>query len=234
MLLRSLYVKEDFREKGVAKALLRFTIKKHKAKRVYAAVQDDKVDFYIKQGFEEIKTFPKDFSNSLKEVASRGSVNLLAFNPGKNKDESFNTKPNLIVIDGGKGQLNKALEAMAHYGLEIPMIGLAKREEDVYMPGQSLPLLLPKDSPEIRLLQRVRDEAHRFAITHQRSKRKAHITQSALDDLPGLGVKNKMKLLRHFGSVAHLLSSNDEEIEKVVGPKLTQVIREHLNAPKNS
>lgn len=234
MVLRSLYVAEDFRRQGVARALIKFTSKKHKIKRTYAAVQNELLDFYIKLGFEPIKSFPKDFSEALKSAKGRAGTNLIAYSPGKTHDPSFSTKPSLIVIDGGKGQLNKALKAREHYGLSIPMIGLAKREEDVFLPGQPLPVLLPKDSGGLKLLQQLRNEAHRFAITFQRSKRKKHLTQSALDDVPGLGPKNKMKLLRFFGSVEQIKKAEDSAIEKIVGSKLTQAIRASLDEPQTS
>lgn len=223
--LCALYVSEAFRKQGVARALLQFAIKKHKAKRVYVAAPEEKEKFYEKLGFEPIKIFPHEFSEALTASEERGPVALLALNPGKEVDDSFRSKPDLIVIDGGKGQLGKALEARDHFGLSIPMIGLAKREEDVYLPGKSLPLLLPKESPGLQLLQRLRDEAHRFAISFQRQKRKSHVTASALDEVPGLGPKNKMKLLRHFGSVEQIKKASDEEIDKVVGAKLREGVR---------
>lgn len=226
MAMRSLYVSEEFRRKGVARALLKFTSKKHKAKRIYAAINCEMKEFYTHLGFEEIKTFPKEFDEALKAAKERGEVILIAYSPGKLHDPSFSSKPNLIVIDGGKGQLNKALEARDHYGLDIPMIGLAKREEDVFLPGQSLPVLLPKDSGGLKLLQQLRNEAHRFAITFQRSKRKKHLTQSALDDIPGLGPKNKMKLLRFFGSVEQIKKADENTIRKVIGAKLAQDVCE--------
>mgnify|MGYP003873523979 CR=1 FL=1 len=232
--LQALYVKEEHRNKGLAKAMFQFTIKKYKAKRVYVAAPLEKEKFYEHLGFESIKSFPNDFEEITKAAKERGDFSILALSPGKQSDDSFKSKPNLIVIDGGKGQLNKAIEARNHYGLDIPMIGLAKREEDVYLEGQSLPLLLPADSASIRILKQLRDEAHRFAISFQRKKRKAHLTQSALDDVPGMGSKNKMKLLRHFGSVAQIQKASDEAIEKIVGLSLTQAIRESIPREANS
>ena len=111
--------------------------------------------------------------------------------------------PDLILIDGGKGQLGMAVEALREVGRpDQAVVGLAKRLEEVFIPGQSEPLLIAKTSASLKLLQQVRDEAHRFAITFQRSKRKKHIEDSWLNQVPGIGEKTKMKLLRAFGSPA--------------------------------
>src|SRR5690606_22957514 len=104
--------------------------------------------------------------------------------------------PDLILIDGGKGQLGMAMEVLQEAGRsDQPIIGLAKRLEEVFFPGRSEALLIPKTSPSLQLLQQVRDEAHRFAITFQRSKRKKYLQASWLDEVPGIGQKTKMKLL---------------------------------------
>ena len=163
-LLKSLYISPKVRAQGLGSGLLRYAIQKLKAKRVYVSCIEKMRDFYLRFGFEEVKQFPEEFLNDLKEV-------LFAYNPSKTYDASFQSKPDLIVIDGGKGQLGAALKSRDFYGLEIPMIGLAKREEDVFVPGKSFPLLIPKDSPALYLLQRIRNEAHRFAITFQKDTR---------------------------------------------------------------
>jgi excinuclease ABC subunit C len=133
-------------------------------------------------------------------------------------DPSFAALPNVVVIDGGKGQLAagvRALEGFRERGVTI--ISLAKRIEEVFLPGVAQPLVLAHDTPELQLLQRVRDEAHRFAITHHRVRRDRAMTSSVLDELPGVGPARKRALLAHFGSPDAILSASREELESVPG-----------------
>jgi excinuclease ABC subunit C len=136
----------------------------------------------------------------------------------KDYDPSFAALPNVIVIDGGKGQLAagmRALEPFRERGVTI--ISLAKRIEEVFLPGRAEPLVLAHDTPELQLLQRVRDEAHRFAVTHHRIRRDRAMTASVLDDLPGVGPARKRALLAHFGSPDAILTASREELESVPG-----------------
>jgi len=125
--------------------------------------------------------------------------------------------PDLVVIDGGKGQLNAAMEIMAELELEIPTIGLAKQYEEVFLPGRSDPIVLPRDSAGLFLLQRVRDEAHRFAITYHRASRGRGALRSSLDEIPGVGPKRKRALLQRFGSVDAIRQASVEDIGAVPG-----------------
>jgi excinuclease ABC subunit C len=136
----------------------------------------------------------------------------------KEYDPSFAALPNLIVIDGGKGQLAAGLRALQGFrDRGVPVISLAKRIEEVFMPGRSESLVLPHDTPELQLLQRLRDEAHRFAITHHRQRRDRAMTASILDGLPGVGPARKRSLLKHFGSPDAVLEASREELEAVPG-----------------
>jgi excinuclease ABC subunit C len=133
-------------------------------------------------------------------------------------DRSFATLPNLLVIDGGKGQLGAALDAMRSFDLpRVAVVSLAKREEEVYLPGRGQPVLLPRDSPGLQLLQQVRDEAHRFALRGHRTRRAAGQTASLLDTLPGVGNVRRRALVAHFGDVARLLEASRSELEAVPG-----------------
>ena len=136
----------------------------------------------------------------------------------KDFDPSFAALPNVVVIDGGKGQLSaglRALQAFRERGVYV--ISLAKRIEEVFTPGSTEPLRLPHDTVELQLLQRVRDEAHRFAITHHRIRRDRAMTASILDELPGVGPARKRALLNHFGSPDAILAASREELEAVPG-----------------
>ena len=148
------------------------------------------------------------------------------------RDASFSSLPSLVMIDGGKGQLTagmKALQPFVERGVTV--ISLAKREEEVYVPGRSAPLDLPRDSEANKLLQRVRDEAHRFAIEHHRGRRDRAMTVSVLDELKGIGPARKRALLRHFGSPERFLAATREELESVPGlpGKVGREIHEQLN-----
>jgi excinuclease ABC subunit C len=136
----------------------------------------------------------------------------------KDYDPSFAALPNLVVIDGGKGQLSaglRALQAFRERGVVV--ISLAKRIEEVFTPGATEPLRMAHDTVELQLLQRVRDEAHRFAITHHRIRRDRAMTASILDELPGVGPARKRALLNHFGSPDAILAASREELEAVPG-----------------
>jgi excinuclease ABC subunit C len=136
----------------------------------------------------------------------------------KDYDPSFAALPNVVVIDGGKGQLAAGLRALQGFrDRGVVVISLAKRIEEVFIPGRETPLLLAHDTPELQLLQRVRDEAHRFAITHHRLRRDRAMTASVLDDLPGVGPARKRALLAHFGSPDAILAASREELAGVPG-----------------
>ena len=136
----------------------------------------------------------------------------------KDYDPSFAALPNLVVIDGGKGQLAAGLRALQVFrDRGVMVISLAKRIEEVFIPGRAGPLVLAHDTPELQLLQRIRDEAHRFAITHHRIRRDKAMTASVLDELPGVGPARKRALLAHFGSPSAILAASREELEAVPG-----------------
>jgi excinuclease ABC subunit C len=178
---------------------------------------------------------PDDFS-SIEEVLGRRVAQLLEQadrSPHDTaRDESFASVPDLVVIDGGKGQLSAGLRALGpliERGSTV--ISLAKRLEEVFVPGRSEPLEIPADSDASQLLQRVRDEAHRFAIDHHRRRRGKAMTASLLDELPGVGPARKRRLLEHFGSPDRLVAASREELEAVPGipGKLAREIHRQLN-----
>ncbi|MEU2037550.1 excinuclease ABC subunit UvrC [Nocardia niwae] len=138
--------------------------------------------------------------------------------PRTGRPRKFSYPPNLFVVDGGAPQVAAAAEVLDELGItDVAVIGLAKRLEEVWVPGESDPVILPRTSEALYLLQRVRDEAHRFAITFHRSKRSRRMTASALDSVPGLGTARRTALVTHFGSVAKLKQATVEEITEVPG-----------------
>ena len=157
-----------------------------------------------------------DFA-SMAEVVSRRFARLRTGVEAE-YDEGFATAPNLVVIDGGKGQLSAALAAMQAYELpRVAVISLAKRVEEVFVPGRSDPILLDPHSAGLQLLQRVRDEAHRFALTFHRQRRSARARESLFDTLEGVGPVRRRALLQHFGSTEGVLAASQEQLEGVPG-----------------
>jgi excinuclease ABC subunit C len=136
--------------------------------------------------------------------------------------------PDLILIDGGRGQLNAAREVLFEYNVYIPAVGLAKREELLVTVEHPEPIGLPRDSHALRLLQRVRDEAHRFANAYHQKLRERRIVFSVLDEIAGIGEKRKRDLIRHFGSVRQVRQASVEQIAEVVGPKTAQKVADYL------
>jgi excinuclease ABC subunit C len=178
---------------------------------------------------------PDDFA-AMNEVLSRRVARYLEqadLSPhDPNRNESFATLPDLILIDGGKGQLSagmKALQPLVERGVTV--ISLAKRIEEIFVPGRSTPVMLDERSAGLRLLQRVRDEAHRFAITFHRTRRDKSMTASVLDGVKGVGPARKQALLKHFGSPDRLVAATREELEAVPGVpgKLAREIHHQLN-----
>jgi excinuclease ABC subunit C len=136
--------------------------------------------------------------------------------------------PDLIVIDGGKGQLSAAREVLFEYNVTVPAIALAKKQELIVTPDSVDPIALPQDSHALRLLQRVRDEAHRFANAYHQKLRERRVVYSVLEDIKGIGDKRKRDLIRRFGSVRHVREATVEQIAEVVGPKMAQKLVDYL------
>jgi excinuclease ABC subunit C len=147
-----------------------------------------------------------------------------------NEDEQgkWTKLPDLVIIDGGKGQLNAALAALDEVGASVPICGLAKENEEIFLPGRFDSILLPRDSQALYLVQRVRDEAHRFAVTFHRERRSKSTFQSALDSVSGVGPKRKKALLKHFGSVKAIREATPEEIAQVEG--IPQALAQQIKA----
>lgn len=148
---------------------------------------------------------------SMREVLGR------RYSPQRMADERFGARPDLLILDGGKPQLSAAVEQLGQLGLDIPMAGLAKSDEELFVPWDDNPVVLPSGSPSLYLVKRVRDESHRFAITFHRELRGKAMTVSALDEIPGVGEKRKKALLKTFGSFKRLRQASAEEIARTPG-----------------
>lgn len=165
---------------------------------------------------------PDDFA-SMAEAVTRRYRRLL---------EEDRRLPDLVLIDGGPGQLGAAVRALAVEGLPmLPIVSLAKREEEIFVQGAGEPIRLPRSHPALQLLQRVRDEAHRFAVAAHRGKRSRRTLRTALTDVPGIGPAIAKKLLRAFGSLDGVKAAADEALAQAAGPKAAAAIRAHFGAP---
>jgi excinuclease ABC subunit C len=171
-----------------------------------------------------------DDRSEASDIEGTGGEDSL-IDPDTGRPRRFAYPPNLVVVDGGLPQVNAARAALAGLGVDdVALVGLAKRLEEVWLPGQAFPVILPRTSEGLYLLQRVRDEAHRFAITFHRQRRSKAMTASALDTIPGLGEVRRKALLRHFGSVKRVRQAEVEQIQQVpgIGPSLAETIHRTL------
>lgn len=157
-----------------------------------------------------------DFASMEETVRRRFRAYLAERDKPLGEQGKFSYPPSLIVIDGGPGQLGRATKVLAELNLEIPVVGLAKRMEEVYLPGKPEPVRIARDAEALYLLQQVRDEAHRFAITYHRQLRSKSMIDSILDEVPGIGAKRKGDLLRRFGSLKKIREASAEELAGVV------------------
>jgi excinuclease ABC subunit C len=180
-----------------------------------------------------ISSHPERSEAKSRDPAARPECNATGFLDSARNDASFVAVrlPDLIIVDGGKGQLSSACRELQRLGLhDLAIIGLAKEHEEIYRPGRALPLRLPMDSPALRLLQRIRDEAHRFANAYHQLLMKKRVEESILDDCPGVSQNRKSLLLQRFGSVNRLRRASVEEIASTegIGPKLAQEVHRFL------
>ena len=158
------------------------------------------------------------------------------YSPERMADERFGSRPDLLVVDGGKPQLTAAINQLNELGLDIPVCGLAKSDEEVFVPWDDTPIVLPTGSASLYLIKQVRDESHRFAITFHRELRDKAMTVSILDEIPGVGLKRKKDIMRHFGSFKRLKAASVEDISQVKGVSvnLAETIYEELKAWEES
>jgi excinuclease ABC subunit C len=179
---------------------------------------------------------PDDFA-SMEEVLTRRFNRWKAAQeaeqvPGKKTDQAFSRLPDLLIVDGGKGQLGRAVGVLERFDLSglVPVVGLAKQNEELFVPGETQSILLSRHSQGLYLVQRIRDEAHRYAITSHRNLRTKTGLASRLDVIPGIGPARRKALLTKFGSVEGIQQAPLEELTAVQGitPELAQAIKEHL------
>jgi excinuclease ABC subunit C len=186
--------------------------------------------------FKDLKPSKKDYRHfNIKTVEGPNdfaSMEEIIYRRYKRTIEEKLPLPNLIVIDGGKGQLSAALESLEKLELrgKVAIVGIAKKLEEIYYPGDSLPLYLDKKGETLKVLQHIRDEAHRFGITHHRNKRSKGTIKTELTNIKGISETTANKLLSHFKSVKKIAECNLQEIEEVVGKAKAALVFDHLKS----
>jgi excinuclease ABC subunit C len=198
-------------------------IEKFNSKRIYFVIEKKQESALEKIGFEYLHEKPK-------ELTLKPKKSIMVFDKTKHRDDqSFKQRPDLIVIDGGKGQLSSAIKILKSSKIEIPIISLAKKKEEIFIPNKPKSIQLDNNDQARLMLQHIRDEAHRFAIEYNRKLRKNDYTSSQLEETKGIGKIVSKKLLKHFGSIENLKNASTEEISDVIGTKIALKIKDLLN-----
>jgi excinuclease ABC subunit C len=224
--LRSFWVSDEERGSKLGQFLLRSLLASVKKGKVYLVCDPGLAEYYRAIGFEEIRSVPPVMQEGLGDAEHYLGV----FDAVKNKqDPSLTSRPDLLVIDGGKGQLSSALEILKELNVDIPVLGLAKREEEVFVPAEKDPVAFPKDSQAKFLLMRLRDEAHRFANRHREQRGAKASKASLLDEIPGIGPKLRNALLKRFGSITSIRAAKDEELREVLSELQVRELRRKLS-----
>jgi excinuclease ABC subunit C len=187
-------------------------------------------DEYRRFKIRSVEGAPNDYLAMAEVIERRFSRGLKEQQAGDTSGK-FSIFPDLVLVDGGKGQLNTAVQIRDKLGIDIPFIGLAERMEEIYVEEQSEPIVLPRDAKGLLLLRKIRDEAHRFALAYHRNLRGKAVRGSVLDEIPGVGPKRKKALIRHFGSVRAIREAGIEELMEVQGisRKIAEEIYQYMH-----
>lgn len=218
--LTAFWVEHAHRAKGLGRFLARTALAQIKKGKVYARILPKYEQYYTELGFRSVDKPPKTLP------VPDGRMVVMYDAAQHKSDTSLEAAPDLIVIDGGKGQLGVGIAVLRELGLSIPVAALAKREEDIFIPGQAGPVQLPKESAAQFLLQRMRDEAHRFANKLRENRGWKQAIKSSLDEIPGVGPATKRDLLKTFGSVEGIRSATDDELLTIVNESQLRALRE--------
>ncbi len=231
--LKSIWVNETFRGGQLGQFMARKILRGVKKGKVYVTIAPELEQYYAHIGFRYVITPPKVLTEAAAAFvaehpeSSCGLVMLWEAHQNK-PDPSLTARPDLIVIDGGKGQLSTAVEVLKKFQSDIPVIGLAKREEEIFVPDSPVPIPFPPDSPAKFLLMRLRDEAHRFSNRHRENRLKHAAKASALDQVPGIGEDTKKVLLQTFGSLSAMKAAPDAELGAILNNTQLEAFRQYL------
>ncbi len=222
--LQDVWMDESYGNDRLLAFFMRSILHARKKGKIYTLISPTFEQAYGSLGFRHVIK-PPAFIN---DRVSDESI-CFVYDPIQNKtDSSLSSRPDLLVIDGGKGQLSTVVEVLKNLQLEIPVIGLAKREEEVFVPGESIPILFPHDSQAKFLLMRLRDEAHRFANRHRSSRVMKAVIRSQLDSIPGISIETQQELLTKFGSVDAIKRQPDEALREILSDQQIAEVRRVL------
>jgi excinuclease UvrABC nuclease subunit len=229
--IRTVWVADSERGHRLGQTLVRRLLRDITKGKVYATIPPDLEEYYGELGFQIVKQGPDVLTKLLDEYMKKDETNtrgiIVMYQAKDHKiDESFSSMPDLLLIDGGKGQLSAVVDVLQELHLDIPVAGLAKREEEIFVPGQSYPLLVKEGSEPRFLLQRLRDEAHRFANDRRERRLTVAMTASKLDAVPGIGDSTRITLLKKFGSTDAVISASDTALREVLSEGQVKALRE--------
>lgn len=234
--LKSVWVRSDHRHQGLGNLIIRMLLKeaeRKKLKKIYIRIFTKMEEYYAALGFRPAQVLPPIIGKQVRAIRRKhptmqGMTMVYLFAEHKKDDVSLSTRPDLLLIDGGKGQLAAVLNVMKGLKIAIPVIGLAKKQEEVFASASGNPLSFAKDSPARFLLMRLRDEAHRFANAHRESRLKKRAVFSAIDALPGVGPQTRTKLLKKFGSLDAIKAASDEELGEILSQSQLKTFRAQI------
>ncbi len=233
-MITGLWVNPEFRGQKLSYYLLKKAVSKTPSSRVYLICRKVLKEHYEEFGFEEIKHLPEDLHNIKNCTTTCPIEGMLSFVYDKKKhapDKSFTSKPDLILLDGGAGQLSVGTVVLNKLQLKIPIATLAKQEEEIYAPFSKTSLKLSQESHGLQILKRMRDEAHRFAITFMKSRHGKETIASALTTIPGIAEKTMQKLFRSFGSLENIKNTPMDKIAEVAGKSTAIKIKQYFQSP---
>lgn len=226
--LCSVWVDDAMRGAKLGHVVSRMLLKHVKKTKVYLGAKPSLEDYYADIGFRHVIDPSAELIADINRGVEEFKDDIVMMYDGKQQktDESFSSRPDLLLIDGGKGQLTAVVEVLKESGLDIPVASLAKREEEIFIPGNSQPLIVKAESQARFLLQRIRDESHRFANDRRKRRLDTALFHSKLDEVPGIGDETKMALLRKFGSADAAIAAGDEELKEVLNERQLRHLRE--------
>ncbi len=223
------WVSDEVRGGKLGLLLVQLVLQKLK-KKVYLLCKSDLEEYYASIGFRSIHDVPEYLEKKVQDFAERFKQPpeiVMMIEPKKTKlDSSFSERPDLLLIDGGKGQLSAVVSILQELQIDIPVAGLAKREEEIFLPGNPISVAVPEGCEARFLLQRLRDEAHRFANDRRERRLSATLTASKLDTVPGIGEATKIALLKKFGSADQVIAAKDADLESMLSEAQVRSLRE--------
>lgn len=227
-----LWLNPDYHNQELTgKLIYKIIEKQKKTKKWYLFTTPESQEYFETQGFKEVKERPDSLISHLEATTDKERAPvLLMIETAKIMEQfkKFTVRPDLIILDGGKGQLGIGVEVLATLNLDIPICALAKQEEEIFLPHQPESIKLPKDSKTLHLVQRIRDESHRFAVTYSNLVHNKNLITSELDDITGIGELTKKKLLNHFGSLSSIKNATMDELARIAGKKTAMSLKQQL------